>query len=352
MNLFYFLLSVFCAFIGGELVSKLNIPAARVVGGIIGVIILNLTYGHSYFYEEIRIWMQIFSGAMIGSRIGKKEILQLKVIILPTAMLLVCMILMNVTLGGIIYKFSALDITTALFAVTPGGLSDMALLSSDLGANSSYVGILQVFRLLIIFLIFPPIFKQLIKRDQLKKDVTQVQTPVTKGSTVAPFTLTKFLKLILCSATGGLLFNYLGMVGGGLTGAMIGSAIYCICTSPVRYPELPKNGIQILSGVFIGTDITWELIKNMNELLLPMAVMLVGYTVYILGLALLMHKVCKMDLTVCLLASTPGGIQEMALFSEDLKADTPKIAIMQTARLLLIITFFPTMITFIVNIFG
>lgn len=352
MNLFYFGLSVICAFIGGAIVNKFNVPAGRIIGGMLGVILLNLTYGHSYFFMEIRIWMQIFSGAMIGSRIGKKEVIQLKVIVVPTILLLLGMMIMNITFGGIIYKFSELDITTALFAVTPGGLSDMALLASDLGANTAYVGILQVFRLLIVFLVFPPIFKKMIFKDRNKNEVTKKKAPTSVGGVVLPFSWKRFIPLILCAMLGGFTFNYLGMVGGGLTGAMLASALYSIFTNPIKYPAFPKNALQVLAGVFIGTDITWELIQNMHELLVPMAVMLVGFVVYVFALALLMHKICKLDLAVCLLACTPGGIQEMSLISEDLNADTPKIAIMQTARLVLIISFFPTMLTFIIHLFG
>lgn len=352
MNLLYFLLSVLCSFIGGEIAVRLKLPAGRIVGGIVGVIILNLTYGHSYFYEDIRIWMQILSGAMIGSRIGLKEIKQLKVIVLPTLILLFAMIIMNLLFGGLIYKFSSLDITTALFAVTPGGLTDMALLADDLGANSAYVGILQIFRILIIFLVFPPLFKKLILKEQKDKERQHIVSEVPQGSVPSPFTWKHFTGLLLSATVAGLFCNYIGMVGGGLTGAMIGSGVYCVCTNPIKYPNLPKNGIQVLSGVFIGSDITWELILGMDELIIPMAIMLVGFTVYIFTLAFVMHKVCKLDLAVCLLASTPGGIQEMSLLSEELNADTPKIAIMQTTRLMLVISFFPTMLTYITQLFG
>jgi uncharacterized membrane protein AbrB (regulator of aidB expression) len=72
--------------------------------------------------------------------------------------------------------------------------------------------------------------------------------------------------------------------------------------------------------------------------------MFVGIFVYVLIAAAAMHKLFKLDLAVCLLSCTPGGVQEMSLLSEDLGADTPKIAIMQTSRLMFVILLFPTML--------
>jgi uncharacterized membrane protein AbrB (regulator of aidB expression) len=50
-------------------------------------------------------------------------------------------------------------------------------------------------------------------------------------------------------------------------------------------------------------------------------------------------------------ASTPGGLQEMALLADDLGADTTKVTILQTARLMCVISFSPAMISFLTGLF-
>ena len=117
----------------------------------------------------MRTVVQVFSGAMIGSKVSKKDVVELKYIIVPTIILLLFMTLMNVSLGLIIYKVGRLDIATALFASSPGGLSDMALLSEELGANSTYVTLLQLIRVITIFSFMPAIVKRVISKKNMKQ---------------------------------------------------------------------------------------------------------------------------------------------------------------------------------------
>ena len=62
--------------------------------------------------------------------------------------------------------------------------------------------------------------------------------------------------------------------------------------------------------------------------------MIIGVLLFALITSFIMHKLTKLDFSVCLMASTPGGLQEMSLLSDELGADTPKIAVMQTSRLM------------------
>lgn len=358
MDFWLFLLTLLCAFIGGTIAYKLHLPAGALVGAIVGVVILNLTYGKSYFYADLRVILQLLSGAMIGSKIGKKDILELKTIIVPTLILLVGMVALNLTFGGMIYKFSSLDVATALFATAPGGVSDMALISAELGANTAYVGILQLFRILVVFLCMPPIFKRIIAKERAKHPQQEAASQSNSAAEqavahekAAPFPLKRFFLLLVIAAAGGLICRALGLAAGALTGAMVASAAYCVWKGTIKFPSKIKTVLQMCSGAFIGISVDKECIMTMPELVVPLLIMLVGIFAFVFVIAFLMRKICKIDLAVCLLSSTPGGVQEMALLSEDLHADTPKIAIMQSSRLMCVIIFFPTMLEMITRMF-
>ena len=68
-----FFLTLACAFVGGTIGYKLRLPAGTLIGAMLGVTVLNLLYGDSHFYIEIRVVLQLISGAMIGSRISRKD---------------------------------------------------------------------------------------------------------------------------------------------------------------------------------------------------------------------------------------------------------------------------------------
>ncbi len=347
MNFLLFLATVIVAILGGFIGVRLKRPMGRFLGALMGVIALNLIFCHSYFYPDLILWMKVFSGAMIGSKIGRSELKTLRTLIFPTAILLVGLIALNLIFGGLVYRFSDLDLATSLFAVTPGGLTDITLMSADLGADPTYVGLLQIFRQFAIFLILVPLMQKILQRTrggQEKAATNEVIQP--------DFHIVTFIQLILSAAAGGILFQTLSLSGGALTGAMLGSAAYSVATQPSAYPKICKEGLRIMGGIYIGVGITRASIQHLHELVIPMLIMLVGIVVFVLLIAFTMYKLTKLDLAICLLASTPGGLQEMSLLSEEFGADTPKVAVMHTARLLTIITFFPAMIQFIYHLWG
>lgn len=69
---------------------------------------------------------------------------------------------MNLSLGFLIFKTSKFDLTTSLFATAPAGVSDMALIADEIGADSTKVSVLQIIRLTAAVSIFPAVIAQII----------------------------------------------------------------------------------------------------------------------------------------------------------------------------------------------
>lgn len=346
-----FLLTMACAFAGGYVGYRLRLPAGTLMGSLIGVVLLNLIYGQSWFYADIRVVLQLVSGAMIGSRILKKDVLELKKLVLPAILMILMLIVMNLVFGGLIYSLGFLDAATSLFATAPGGMSDMVLISDELGANTAYVGIMQLFRLLIIYLFMPGLFRRILIKEGTITPVSKVSEAKVTGQKEA-FPVKRFLLLLAAAAVGGMLFRKLGVAAGAMTGSMICSAAVSIWKGKVKFPGKIKFVLQVCSGAFIGIRVDRACVRSLPELALPLLIMFVGIFLFVFLTSIILHKFCKMDLAVSLMAATPGGIQEMALLSEDLGTDTAKISIMQTVRLVSIYLIFPTMLKAITEWLG
>ena len=334
-----------------------------------GVMTFNLITETAVFIWEFRIVTQILAGAMISSRVGRRELREMKTILLPSLFLLIGMLVYNVLLGGAILMTTTLDAATALFAVSPGGATDMALISAELDANAAYVAILQLIRLILIFIVIPPTFKFIVKRMGLRKEkraataVSEEATPAeghAERDSATADAGTKEIEnragrrkvlrlggLILFAAIGGLTFSFLGVVGGGIVGAMLSGIVFTAIFGSVSYPKELRTVLQILGGTFIGASITRETVATLYELIIPVAFVLAGIVIMIFGFGWLMHKAMRLDLLTCFLASAPGGIMEMAILSEEFGADTPKVSIMHTIRLITVIATFPTMLMLI-----
>ena len=384
MDFANFALTLSFAFVFGTLGYRLKIPAGAMVGAVVGTVLVNLLFERAFFYADLRVAIQLVSGAMIGSRIGKKDFLSLKTIVLPTLFLLVGMVIFNLTFGILMHRMGGLDVATALFSSAPGGMADMALISAELGAETAYVGILQMFRILVIILTMPPLFKKILQKrgyrskQQETAASADVEEPEARVMTVPiiastlgdvklpvigdvkpptighvmPMVPMRLLILLFVAAAGGLFFRWLGVTAGALTGGMLASAVYCVLRGTVRFPSTLKFLLQILAGAYIGIGIDRACVATMPNLLAPALIMAIGIYGFVFVMAWLMHRLFKLDLAVCLLSSTPGGVQEMSLLSEDLDADTAKIAVMQTVRLVFVILLFPTMLGIIARLFS
>lgn len=342
MDFLYFLLTLAVAAVGGLVAMKIKVPAGAMVGSMAAVIIFNVLTEKGFFYTDLRTVLQIVSGAFIGAKVGKEDIFALRKVIWPTVILIISMVTLNLFFGAVIAGVSELDVPTALFATTPGGVADMALISEELGANPGYVAILQVFRLLIIFVFCPPIFKKIMnsKYGTLSK---RAEAAKEKSKEKKPFDFKQFGILLIVCALCGMLFKVIGVTAGAMIGSMLGGAILTVFTRKVVFPKFIRTGLQIFSGAFIGIRMNKESLMHMDDLIIPILIMVVGILMFVFATSFIMHKITGLDYPTCMFASTPGGLQEMSLLSEELGADTVKVAVMQTMRLIFVVSFFPTL---------
>jgi len=166
MNILNLILTLCVGAAGGLLGNKIKLPTGWMLGSMIAVIALNLIFQIAWFPTEMRTVLQLASGMMIGSRISRKDILGLSKLAMPAAIIIATMLVLNITFGIIMYVASNLDMPTTLFATAPGGMMDMAIVSADLGANPAYVALLQLSRLMIIYLCMIPLYKKVTARFQ------------------------------------------------------------------------------------------------------------------------------------------------------------------------------------------
>ncbi len=371
-SMFLFVLTIAVAAVGGTIGYRLRLPAGVLVGAMAATVTFNILTERAVFYADIRIGIQVLAGAMIGSRMDMAVVRGMKRLIAPIAILVLSMFVLNVVFGSAMYFLSSLDVATALFAAAPGGASDMAIIAADLGAYPPYVALLQLSRLIIIFTVMPLVFRRAAVNG--KHDTAQ---PSGQSEPVAPAAVEaastdhsapadngpaapqqsgsrgrKLVSLIAAAALGGTVFYLLGVTAGALIGGMVGGSVFCVLRGKVPFPSQLKILMQVGAGAFIGFRVERETLLSLGELVIPLAVMFVGIIAFSFGIAYVINHTTKLDWVTCMLASTPGGQQEMALLSEDLGADTPSIAIMQTARLVCVIAFFPTLLSVITGLVG
>ena len=369
---------------GGILFFRLKIPAGAMIGSMLAVMAFNILAGSAFYPDDIRKYVQIFSGILIGCRIQQKDVAELKKLIVPSLLLLAGMFALNLLFAALFKRFGGLDINTALFAAAPGGMSDMALIAEDLGANTAQVAMLQLTRSLFIISLFPILFKwmaargwRIIRRERPDAKASGSLGPTASDSEVAcalaadacpdpieaprhsaksrirsmtgamridPVLLVRFFLTVAIAVAGGLLFYSFGIPAGAMIGAMLATALFSILSNKALFPIGLRPVIQILVGAFLGARMTYDSVLSLRDLFIPALIMLIGLVLASLGFGYIIHRITGLSISTCFLASTPGGLAEMSLIAEELGCDAPKVAVMHTFRLIMVILLFPALL--------
>ncbi|TDT52032.1 AbrB family transcriptional regulator [Fonticella tunisiensis] len=359
--MFKLIVTVIIGLIGGFTALRLKVPAGAMVGAMLSVALFNVITGNAYLPEDVRIVTQIAAGAFIGAGITYKDILDLRLMIKPAVLMVSSMIILDLLMGYIMYKITSIDLITSLFASAPGGIVDMSLISSDLGADSSKVAILQMVRLMSVMILFPSLMKFISShltawkngngsKKEACSDLLSASSEVDETVNLKYTTKEKYVNLaltMLVALAAGLLGYKIKIPAGAMTFSMIAVGILSIFFK-IGYMSVNIRRItQVFAGILIGERMTFADLISLKSVILPAFILLIGIIVVNLCIGLLISKVSGLELITSLLASAPGGVSDMALIARDLGGDAPKVAILQLARYICVIALFPIIIKYV-----
>ncbi|MGH0052935.1 MAG: AbrB family transcriptional regulator [Sphaerochaetaceae bacterium] len=338
MNLLPLLILHVVGAAGALLLRKFRLPAGTLIGSLVAVMILNSFQSVPTAYPgDLRVFVQIFSGLVIGTRFTRADIKTLKTMILPIIILVVVLLITNLFFAFLMDHFTSLSFMTSFFACAPGGVSDLALVATDFGAVMEHVALLQLFRLVSVIIIFPPMIRAMLKIDGSTSTPSETKSQ-ERNQTSSPLW---FLATVGSALTVGMLFHVLSIPAGPILGSIVGVAILNLVSDKATYPKVMKLLVQIAAGSYIGSRITVETLFEIKVLLLPAVILIIELFFMAFVTAAILHKVCRLDWATSLFSSTPGGIQEMGLISDELGLETPKIVLMHTFRILAVLGVLP-----------
>ena len=353
-DFFILTLAFLAAYVGGIVGIKLKIPVGGMVGAMVGAVIFNVTVP---MYATLPNWFslvfQVPLGIMIGNKVTKEDLLSLAKLYKSYLVVLFTFLTLNIVFGLFLQYATMLDLTTALFATSPGGMTDMVIISDDFGAVLPYVAVIQLFRNVSVMTFVSPIYRKIIKKNE------QVTTNQNEHSTVGTQQgsnalrehtyANRFAMTLLCSLPLALGFRWLDIPAGTIIGAMLGAMAYNIYSKRAYFPKKLGVPMRICAGFFVGMRIDRYNLETMAQLVTPLAYTLVYVFIVTFTTAFFVHKITKLDMATSLLVSTPGGLSEMALIADEMNLDTPKVAVLHTARLISVIALFPTVFMLILR---
>lgn len=142
-------------FVAGLLGYYTKIPAGAMSFSMLVVAIYNIKTERAYMPLSLRKVIQSVGGALIGSRVSMADVLALPTMLPPILLVVVAFSVMNLIIGFLLYRYTRFSISTALLSAAPGGMSDIAIMAEDLGANGIEVAMMQFIRASSIIVVYP-----------------------------------------------------------------------------------------------------------------------------------------------------------------------------------------------------
>lgn len=141
---------------GGLLAVRLNLPGGAIVGAMLGTAAAAILIpGQFVIPQRLSMVIQIVLGITLGLSFDRST-LELFPRILPLAMVsTIILLLLTVIVAWLAQRLGILDFATALFGLSPGGMSGMSLMAGSEGHRVDVVALLHTFRIFTLFLVVP-----------------------------------------------------------------------------------------------------------------------------------------------------------------------------------------------------
>ena len=166
------------------------------------------------------------------------------------------------------------------------------------------------------------------------------------------YTVFKMLFAICIATLGSILFIYLNLPLPWLLGAIFVTSILIRFENlPIKKPNhLFTTPVRIIVGVTIGSAFTPAILEQVDRYFYSM-LFVIPYVILTAFLGILYYiKLQGFDKKTAYMAAMPGGIIEMVLLGEELKANVAKITLVQASRLFFIVLTLPFIIQYIFQI--
>ncbi|MDD2896480.1 MAG: AbrB family transcriptional regulator [Aliarcobacter sp.] len=163
--------------------------------------------------------------------------------------------------------------------------------------------------------------------------------------------LSQMLLALFIGLLGSILFIFLHLPLPWLLGAIFTTSIAMRFENlPIQSPRIFSAPARILIGLIIGSAFTPEILEFLHIYLFSI-LLIIPYSIIVTFAGMYYYvRFLRFDRKTAFFSSTPGGVVEMVILGEEQKADTSKITLVQSSRLLFVVLTLPFIIQYIFHL--
>lgn len=332
------LILVVLSFALTALIGLTGMPAAILLGPMIAAIIIETNGGSIQLPSYAKLIAQAIVGCMLASVVSPEIIARfLKEWPLLLSVILT-VILATSLIGWVLGRAQIMPGTTAVWGFSPGAATAAILMAGAYGADVRLVAFMQYLRVVMV-----------VAAASIVSHIWTHVTPTAHSSaSFPPIDWIAFAETIALAAVGGAAGYLLRSPAGVMLIPMaLGAALQSSAIMKIDLPywllAMSYASIGWMIGQTFSRDILVHALKKLPHIVLAVVVLII----FCGGLAAILTELLGIDPLTAYLATSPGGLNSIAVIAASSNVDLSFIMALQTLRLLIVIAVGPSISRFV-----
>jgi uncharacterized protein len=313
----------------------LRLPAALLLGAMAAAILVAVLEGKL----AVPRWPYVLAQGLIGCLVARSirpAILSTMVQQWPLFLAGVCSVLVvSTSLGALLARWKVLPGTTAVWGSAPGAATVMVLMSEGFGGDPRLVAFMQFLRVMLVALAASLVARLWAAPGGALVPASDWFPVVAAGP---------LWETIALAAAGALLGAWSRIPAGALLIPLLaGVALSGAGLIAITLPPWLMAGCYTLVGWSIGLRFTRDIVVYAARAFPQIAASTLTLIAMCAGLAWLLHLAVGTDPLTAYLATSPGGVDSVAIIAASAHVDQPFVMAMQMARFILVLLLGPVL---------
>ncbi|MGB2816771.1 MAG: AbrB family transcriptional regulator [Burkholderiaceae bacterium] len=311
------------ALAGALLCVWLRTPLPWLIGPLVAVALASMLHGRLESPPGGRQVGQWIIGVALGLYFSPDVVREVGRLGPWVALAVVFALALGLVGSWMLSKLVATDSATSFFGMAIGGASEMAVMAERHGGQVERVAAAHSLRIMLVVLIVPLLLNAF--------DVHGLDPYVPSAR---QFSWSGFALLTAATGLAALAMRRLGSPNSWMIGPLLAAAV--LTALGITWSSLPGpvvNAGQLLIGIGLGTRFTPEFFESAPRFLGAVAAITIVYLAIAAAFGWVLSLGSGLHWSTAIVATTPGGIGEMALTAQALRLGVPIVTAFHAIRM-------------------
>jgi membrane AbrB-like protein len=327
--------------LAGYLAQRAGLPAGWLVGPMLVALAVALIWEK---HPAVPRWGRIAALAVVGGVLASTFRPSVLPLIsrhwLPVALVVCGTLVLSLGAGLLLTALVRLDRKTAALGTLPGAASGMLAMSDPLGADARLVALMQYTRVVVVVVAATLVGRfGLVVGEGFMPDPGQgLQSASGSTEFLVQNEVTTYALTALVAGLGAWAGTRFRLPAGALLGPLVlGILLEELGVVHFAWPQGVPQAAYLALGLWVGLLFDGDSIKRAGRLLPVVLILAIGLVVACAALGWALSTLTGIDPITAYLATTPGGIDSVAIVALGSGADAPLVLAIQMLRLLAVI---------------